>query len=141
MRDFNKVGTFVWQAPKFQALSDNEQLLYLYMMTCQHVNMAGAFMLPEGYACADLRWEPDKFRECRTGLILANLIAFDEETNEIMVVDWFQHNPPMNAKHLTGATRLIHKLQSKTLQDLALKAIAAHTPPPATTQRFTAIGR
>ena len=140
MRDFNKVAICFWQQPN-RGLSDEAQYLRLYLMTCPHQNSAGAFSLPEGYACADLNWPLAKLRTHRKALIDANVLLFDADTNELFLVDWFTHNPAMNPKHIAGANRIIARLHSATIRDAAQTALTAQiqTAPPTPPSKLMAI--
>jgi hypothetical protein len=116
MRVYSKVSPLVWRSERFMGLqSDDGKLLYLYLLTCEHQNSAGAFRLPDGYACVDLRWEPERYVKARAELIAADLIAFDEKASVVAIRRWFQHNPPMNEKHFAGTLRLLDGLQSDSI--------------------------
>lgn len=120
MRDFTKVSSMVWQSSRFMSGSDEERLLYLYFLTCEHQNSAGAYRLPDGYACTDLKWPAEKYVRAREGLISADLIGFDEAECIMVVKRWFRHNPPMNDKHLKGILNVLRKLPPA---DIVLDAI------------------
>jgi hypothetical protein len=106
--------------------SDDGKLLYLYLLTCEHQNSAGAFRLPDGYACVDLRWEPERYVKARAELIAADLIAFDDKASVVAVRRWFQHNPPMNEKHFAGTLRLLGGLESDSIaQEVRASATTA----------------
>ena len=140
MRDFNKVCPTFWQPNG--AHSDEHRLLEIYFLTCPHQNSAGAFSLPEGYACADLGWDVQKFRRNRDALIESGDILHDAETSEYLILNWFEHNPLMNQKHAAGAKRLAERLQSDELKEKALRAIDAHSPIPTVQQtRYATIPR
>ena len=51
-----KVCPKFWTDDKVQPLSDDARLLFLYLMTSPHSNMAGFYWLPLGYIAEDLRW-------------------------------------------------------------------------------------
>lgn len=120
MRDFTKVSSMVWQSSRFMGGSDEERLLYLYFLTCEHQNSAGAYRLPDGYACTDLKWPVEKYVKSRAGLIEADLISFDDPQSIVVVRRWFRHNPPMNEKHLKGILNVLRKLPPA---DIVLGAI------------------
>ena len=143
MRDFTKINLTLWQDQEFRELEcDEPRYLYLYFLTNPHQNSAGAFALPEGYACADLNWSAEKFRTNRDALVDVGQIKFEPDSNEYQILGWFDHNPLMNPKHVAGAKRLAEKLQSSELREKVLRAIEAHTPGPTTQQtRFGVIHR
>ena len=63
MRSYSRISITIWRSRKFRSLpSDDPRLLYFYLHTCPHINSTGCFVLPEGYACADLGWPSDRYR-------------------------------------------------------------------------------
>ena len=121
MREFSKISPAVWHSPRFNGLpSQDGRYLYLYLLTSPHQTSAGAYSLPEGYACADLQWPKEKYCAARDELIAADLIDFDAKTEVVLIKRWFKHNPPMNQKHLQGILKLLDRLPSPRLQEAAL---------------------
>lgn len=119
-RKFSKVSPALWRSGRFAALTTNEaKLLYVYFLTCEHQNSAGAFRLPDGYACADLDWQPEVYQDARHQLIDGELIAFDADTKEVFVLRWLKHNPTTNSNHRAGTERLISEIESDTIREIA----------------------
>jgi hypothetical protein len=123
MREFSKVSPAVWRSSRFTSLETEPKLLYLYLLTCTHLNSAGCFHLPDAYASADLGWEPERYTQNRKTLIEKELIRFDDETIEVMIERWFQHNPPMNPKHRLGIEKALNKISSDELASAAKEAM------------------
>jgi hypothetical protein len=116
MRDFSKVAPNVWHSRRFQGLaSDDARLLYLYLLTSENQTSAGAYRLRNGTVCDDLQWELPRYELARTALVVADLIAFDNESKTVMVLRWFRHNPPMNPSHLKGIEREADKLDCEEI--------------------------
>lgn len=124
MREFSKISPAVWQSQRFNSLpSDDGRYLYLYLLSNRHQNSAGCYMLPDGYACTDLGWEPDRYQAARRMLVDADMIHFDAETSELMIARWFKHNPPMNQSHYDGTERILERLDSPEIAEAALGAL------------------
>ncbi|CAD7044735.1 hypothetical protein REJC140_03860 [Pseudorhizobium endolithicum] len=117
-REFSKISPAVWRSKTFQSVPDDERLLHLYLLTCEHQNSAGSFRLPDGYACADLGWDLQRYVSARSCLEQAELIAFDDETEEVFIQKWFVHNPPMNQKHALGTQRVIERIESDRIREM-----------------------
>ena len=116
-RQFSKVSPAVWRSGRFTGLEESsDQLLYLYYLTCEHQNSAGCFRLPDGYACSDLGWPPERYSRARDRLVAAELITFDSITAEIYVDRWFKHNAPMGEKHSLGTHRIIKRIESDAVR-------------------------
>ncbi len=118
MRDFSKISPSVWRSSRFKDLaSDDGRYLYLYYLTCEHQTSAGAYRLPDGYACDDLNWTLERYQAAREALQVADLIAFDDDTSVVMIRRWFKHNPPMSESHLLGIERVIERLESFSIME------------------------
>lgn len=119
MRDYSKVSTTIWRSQKFKELGgdDRSEKLYFYMLTNPHVNSAGCYDLPEGYALEDLKkWNSIAYREAIADLQTANLIAYDRAENTVLVINWLAHNPPTNAKHAINMLKGLAQASSRRLK-------------------------
>lgn len=124
MRDFSKISPSVWQSDRFNNLqSDDGRYLYLYLLTSSHQTSAGCYQLPDGYACSDLRWELERYKQSRDQLVSADLIQFDAEASVVMVTRWFRHNPPMSESHLLGVERILERIHSQSIREAAQEAL------------------
>lgn len=110
MRDYAKIYCTLWRSRKFRSLPGDTKLLYLYLHTCPHVNSVGCYVLPEGYATADMEWDVERFRTNIETLIEADLIAFDHTESLVRIVDYLKHDPFANPKHAAGAIKIAMKL-------------------------------
>jgi len=120
MREFSKVCPQIWESKRFRSLADDSaRLAYLYLLTNGHQTSAGCYRLPPAYACADMGWEPDQYDAALRALLDAQLVQVDWDTSEVFIPRWFKHNPPTNEKHAKGTTRLVEKIQSDRLRELA----------------------
>ena len=126
MRDYSKISPAVWQSARFNSLpSDDGRYLYLYLLTCSHQTSAGCYTLPEGYACSDLHWSPERYSAAREQLVAADLVHFDSQGEVILITRWFKHNPPMSESHLVGIERQLERLPSLTLYEESQTALQA----------------
>lgn len=117
MRVFTKLAPEIWLSNRFNALGAEAKLLLLYLLTNTHQNSSGCYRLPAGYACDDLGgWSIENYRKALDELRANTFILTDEQTTEVFIDKWFQHNPPMNPKHLLGTKRIVSKIQSEVLR-------------------------
>ena len=125
MRSYSKISHALWQSERFNNLpSDDARYLYLFLLTSSHQTSAGAYRLPDGYACADLRWPPERYIKARQQLVDADLLAFDADCSVIFIRRWFKHNPPMNDSHLKSIEGELGRLSSETLAQIAMAELA-----------------
>lgn len=117
-RKFTPVSPAIWRPGRFMSLASSDaKLLHFYLMTNEHQNSAGAYRLPDGYACADLGWTPEKYRQYRAELVEACLIDFDDATSTVYIEQWFKHSPPQNDKHALGTRRMIEAIDSDAIRE------------------------
>lgn len=114
MRDFAKISCSIWHSRKFRSLpNDDCRLVYLYLHTNPHVNSLGCYVLPFGYAIADLGWndmetDPIRYRDCIAALCDSGLIGFDPAESLVRIVDFLKHSPFSNEKHAKGAIKILY---------------------------------
>ncbi|MCP4184848.1 MAG: hypothetical protein GY761_16270 [Hyphomicrobiales bacterium] len=129
MREFSKISPSLWHSKRFQNLqSDDAKLSYLYLLTCEHQNSAGAYRLPAGYACHDLGWDAGRYQKTTEELQESDLVIFDHDTDEIMIRRWFKHNPPMNKNHRKGIVSALERLDSELLYETGFSELEAVSP-------------
>jgi hypothetical protein len=114
-REFSKVSPALWRSARFAGLSDKGQIAYLYFITNAHVTSAGCYVLPDGYACADLNWTLADYHQARDECRETGLIDYEGDT--VFVERWFKHNPPMNANHATGTMKQIAAIEADRLRE------------------------
>lgn len=116
MRDFAKISCSIWHSRKFRSLpNDDCRLVYLYLHTNPHVNSLGCYVLPFGYAIADLGWndmetDPIRYRDCIASLCDSGLIGFDPAESVVRIVDFLKHSPFSNEKHAKGAIKILYHI-------------------------------
>lgn len=136
-RTFSKVSPALWRPGRFLSLPTSDtKLLYVYFLTCEHMNSAGCFRLPDGYACADLGWSAETYHAERDRLVEAGLIDFDSDCSVVYVERWFKHNPPMNSKHAAGTRRIIEGIESDRIREKVEADFTATQEPAATVHPF-----
>ena len=117
-RNFSMVSPRLWHSPRFRRLTDEAKLLLFYLLTSDHQTSAGCFRLLNGYVCADLDWDEEKYLRCRDELVKGDLVAVDPESSFIYVQRWFKHSPPTNVKHRKAVASQIEKIESVLLREL-----------------------
>lgn len=123
MRDFNKVSPTIWRSKRLRALRSLEaKLLLLYYHTNEHQRSCGSYRLPSGYAMTDLDWNAETYHAVRKDVIESGAVMFDEDTEELFIVDWFKTNPPMNDRHAIGCRREIGKIDSDVIREAVEEA-------------------
>jgi len=102
MRDYGKVQTEFWENPGVRRLTTEAKLLYLYLLTGPHTNMAGCFKAPAGYIADDLGWVSDTVSKAFAELSGEGFATFDEECRFVLVHGFLKFNQIANPKMAIG---------------------------------------
>lgn len=115
MTDYAKIQTKLWHDPRFRALSERGRLLFMYLLSCPHRNLEGLFVLPVGYASADLGWEPETVAGTIAETVGQGLIAYDETVALVFIVDSLRYQAPANPNMVTAALNKLEALPDSPL--------------------------
>ena len=110
-----RVATKFWQDEKVKTLSDDARLLYLYVLTSPHSNMAGYYVLPKPYVAYDLNWLPQQLDKAFEELVQQGLIKYCEQSDVVLIPNFLKYNPIQNKNQAIGAARRVSELPSNTL--------------------------
>jgi hypothetical protein len=81
--------------------------------------MLGCFVLPKLYICADLRWDLDGLKGVFLSLLQEDFMAYDEQTNLMLVKNYLKHNPIENSNQAQAAIKVVGELpRSRLLSEL-----------------------
>jgi len=129
-KPYTQVRRAIWDSRRFSSLpNDACRYLYLYFLTSPHQTGAGCFKAKAPYILADLNkpgsdFTLELYAERLAHLVAAGLILADDETGEILITGWWKDNGPSNMDWMKGAQRQCNLIESPTLQEAALKALA-----------------
>lgn len=112
MRDYGKVHTSFWSSDSLKGLSDDAKFLALYLLTCQHGNMAGVFRIPLAYAAEDTGWDLERLRNGFGTLSEAGWIRRCDRTGWVWVVKWLKWNRPDNPNQWKAVAKLVAQVPS-----------------------------
>lgn len=107
MRDYGKVHTSFWSSDTLRGLPDDAKFLALYLLTCQHGNMAGVFRVPLAYAAEDTGWSAERLRNGFETLSECGWLRRCERTGWLWVVNWLKWNRPDNPNQWKAVAKLI----------------------------------
>lgn len=92
MREYGKIKSSTWADEKFQALSGDARLLFIYLQTSDHTNLVGCFRLHLGYIMADLNWSEAKAKLSLTECLQQGLIKRCDKTGWTFIINFLRHN-------------------------------------------------
>lgn len=115
------VSPMLWRSKRFKELSKDAQLVFFYLLTCEHQNMAGVYRLPIAYGAHDLGWIEDEFMIGIEEVIAKGLVRRDAATDEVMIAQWFKFNIPKGVKTIKGVANILEKIESDDLREEAVQ--------------------
>lgn len=80
-------------------------MLLLYLLSCSHSSIAGAFRLPDGYAAEDLKWSPERVGKAFEELLANGFANRCRTTNWVWVIEHFQSNQLDNPNQVKSAAK------------------------------------
>lgn len=98
MRDYGKVYSTFWSSETTGKLSQDAQILALYLMTCTHGTIAGVFRLPDGYVTEDLgpAWTAERVAAIFLELSGAGFACRCATSKWVWIVKHLEWNRPEN---------------------------------------------
>lgn len=124
---YTRVESRFWRDEKMRAVSDDARYLMLYLLTSPHRNILGFYFLPEPYACFDLGWTQEQFRE-RLGELLRNgLVKYDETAHVVLIVNFLKHNPLENHNQVKSAIQKLDEIPKTPLLKDFYEAVKKHS--------------
>jgi hypothetical protein len=106
MRDYGKVHTSFWSSATTRALTDDGRTLAMYLLTSPHSTIAGAFRLPDGYACEDLQWTSERVVKGFVELLANGFANRCETTKWVWICKHLEWNPPENPNQRKSAAKI-----------------------------------
>jgi len=110
MRDYGKVHTSFWTSDTLADLGDDARFLALYLLTCQHGNMAGVFRLPMAYAVEDTGWTSERLGNGFQTLSDADWLRRDPKTGWTWIRKFTKWNRPDNPNQQKAIDKQIDQL-------------------------------
>jgi len=106
VRDYGRVYTAFWSSHDIRTLSDDGRLLALYLLTSPHTTIIGVFRLPDGYACEDLQWTPERVRKGFVELFNKGFSNRCETTKWVWICKFLEWNAPENPNQWKAARKI-----------------------------------
>lgn len=107
VRDYGKVHSTFWSSDTLKGASDDARFLALYLLTCQHGNLAGVFRLPVAYAAEDTGWVPERLENGFRTLSECGWLMRCPRTGWTWIVNWLKWNKPDNPNQWKAVDKII----------------------------------
>lgn len=102
-----------WSSSDMQALSDDGRLLALYLLTCTHGTIAGAFVLPNGYVSEDMGWHKERVIKGFAELSAKGFSNRCDTTKWVWIRKFLQWNAPENPNQWKAVLKVAGQVPEK----------------------------
>lgn len=110
MRDYGKVHTSFWTSQTTRTMSEDARAMAMYLLTCPHGTISGAFRLPDGYVCDDLQWTPERVKSTLIELLDNGFANRCETTKWVWIHKHFEWNKPENPNQFKSAKKIAESI-------------------------------
>ena len=112
MAVYRQVHTTFWQDPfVLDTLDYKEKYFYLYLMTNSKTTQCGVYEISESVMRLETGLSLEDIKQTLKKLEQHNKIRFNDQTKEIMLLNWLKYNPVNNVN--------MEKCVLKELKDIA----------------------
>ena len=125
---YGEVQGKTWRSPSVRGLSDSQKLAWSYLLSNQHSNMLGYYLLPLPYMADDLEWPLEKAKESITALERRGLIAYDPAAQVVFVCKYLKYNHLSSGKRERGALIRLEDIPETSLSKRLFAAVAEWHP-------------
>lgn len=102
-----------WSSADIQSLSDDGRMLALYLLTCTHGTIAGAFRLPDGYVSEDIGWSCERVAKAFQELFEKGFSNRCETTKWVWVRRFLHWNEPENPNQWKAVLKVVGQIPDK----------------------------
>jgi len=125
---YGEVQGKTWRSPSIRGLSDSEKLAWSYLLSNQHSNMLGYYLLPLPYMADDLEWPVERAETSITALERRGLIAYDYAAQVVFVCKYLKYNCLSSGNRATGALSRLQDIPESPLSKRLFAAISEWHP-------------
>ena len=120
------IDTEVWNDEKIlESFTSDDKFFWLYLLTNPHNTLLGVFKFNKVLASRDMGYDKDVVYNLAVRFAnVYNLVYFDEETKEIMILNWYKYNWNKSEKLYQGLLPLLQKVESSKIRELLQERIA-----------------
>lgn len=96
MTEWRKVHTRFWRDPEILDMTPEDKLFYLYLLTNANTTVCGCYELPSKITATELGYSLETVNQLIERFMQYGKIAYDYDTQEVLVLNWLKYNPPQN---------------------------------------------
>jgi len=112
---FRKIQISFWQDPFILELPFEEKAFYLYLLTNSKTKQCGIYEISVKVIELETGLNREKIEQMLDKFIDTEKIKYDNETKEIMILNWLKHNSNTSPTVQTCITKELKSVKSKSL--------------------------
>jgi hypothetical protein len=93
---YRKVSVHIWNDEKFRTLSDDSQLLFIFILTHPHMTSLGAMRATQEGLAAEKGWKRERVSKGFQELSRNGLLIADNDASFVCLPNFIKHNQPEN---------------------------------------------
>lgn len=110
MREYGRIHCAFWTSTDIQSMSEDARWLAMYLLSSPHTTIIGAFRLPDGYVCEDMKWTPERVSKGFAELFQNGFANRCETTKWVWIRKFLQWNAPENPNQWKAAKKVIAQI-------------------------------
>lgn len=127
MAYFRQIYTTFWTDSKVvDDFTPEDKYFYLYLLTNAHTNLCGCYEISKRQMSNDTGYTVDVVERLLGRLSGAhNVIRYDDETKELLLVNWHKYNWSKSDKLLKGVENEVAQLKSPEFRELLTEILVS----------------
>ncbi len=118
MAKFRQVHTEFWQDAFVLELTPEEKYFYLYLMTNSKTSQCGIYELPKRIIEIETGYNRETVDKLLQRFIDYGKIKYNEETQEIMLINWIKYNALKSSKVISCVEKELEQVKDKKFVEL-----------------------
>lgn len=125
MSRYRKIDTRIWNDKKFNSLTDDAKLVFMYFLSHQHLTYIGAMRATApGLAC-EMRWDAGRFKLAFDQITSLNMAKYDESCSFLWLPNFIKYNRPESPNVVKSWDQLLDYLPECDLKDELIASVRA----------------
>lgn len=121
MSHYRKVETFIWNDKKFNTLSSDGKLLFLFLLTHPNLTMLGAMRASSMGLAGELQWSYEQLEKALGELLLKEMVNYEYGASLIWLPNFLKYNPPDSPNIVKSWESALSYLPECKLKDVLMR--------------------
>lgn len=125
MATYRTVNLSFWTDPKVEDdFTPEDKYFFLYLLTNPHTNLCGCYEISARQMARETGYNEDTVKRLLARMErVHNVILYDEQTKEVLILNWGKYNWCNSPKTKAGAEKVASYIKSDTFKEMVLTAI------------------